>query len=201
MCPPLLFGEIIKINDIRMRATKYESTGAEDLSHEAYRSLSHIHEFSPEQWAESKPSSKEDWMLVGKVYQAAVTLYCIYSLQSLSVLPQSSSLRACCTTYSQLLQVLLTEALSSPRIKRFMLWPLVLLGMAAVNGGTAMRHFVEKQLPEMSRHVGTYVPLTAKGILERFWASGETRWDACFDRPYVFATQIAVDLSRILPLY
>ena len=200
MCPPLLFAEIIKINYLRMRATKHELIEAERLLEEAYGSLSHIHGFSPEQWAESKPSSKGDWMLVGKIYQAAVTLYCIYSLQSLSVLPQTSSLRARCTTHGQLLQILLNEALSSPKIKRFMLWPLVLLGVVAVNGDVAMRHFVERQLLEMSCHVGTHAPLTAKDVLERFWASGETRWDACFDRPYVFATQIAVDLSRMLPL-
>ncbi|KIX09109.1 uncharacterized protein Z518_00187 [Rhinocladiella mackenziei CBS 650.93] len=200
MCPPPLFAEIIKINHLRMRAAKYEPTGTEDHSQEAYEILGRIHGFSPEQWAESKPSSKEDWMLLGNVYQAAVALYGISSLQSLSLLPLTCSLRTHCATHGRFLQVLLNEALSSPRTKRFVLWPLVLLGMEAVNGGAAMRAFVEKQLPQMSRHVGTHVPLTAKGVLERFWASGETRWDACFDRPYVFVAQIAVDLSGILPL-
>lgn len=80
-----------------------------------------------------------------------------------------------------------------------MLWPLVVLGVEAVNGDLEMRSFVEKQLPEMSRQVGTSVPLTAKAVIERFWASGETRWDACFDRPYVFVTQIAVDLQQLIP--
>lgn len=80
-----------------------------------------------------------------------------------------------------------------------MLWPLVMLGMEAVHGGAAMRSFVAKELPELSRHIGTYVPLTAKAVLEKFWASGETRWDACFDRPYAFAAQIAVDLSGVVP--
>lgn len=200
MCPPPLFAEIIKINHFRARASKHEPTGAEDLTQEAYGILSRIHSFSPEQWAESKPSSKEDWMLLGNVYQAAVALYCISSLQSLWVLPLAPSLRALCTTHGQFLQVLLSEALSSPRLNRFLLWPLVVLGMEAVNGGAAIRAFVRKQLPEMSRYIGTYVPLMARDVLERFWASGETRWDACFDRPYVFATQIGVDISRMLPL-
>lgn len=79
----------------------------------------------------------------------------------------------------------------------FMLWPMVLLGVEAVNGGAAMRAFVAEKLAEMSRGVGTHVPLTAKGVLESFWASGETCWDACFDRPYAFTTQIAVDTSRV----
>lgn len=197
MCPPLLFAEIVKVNHLRMRAT--DPNGIEDLSKEAYGILSRVNGFSPEQWAESKPSSKEHWILLGNIYQTTVALYCISSLQSVSVLPLSSLLGARRSTHGQLLHTLLNEALSSPSIKIFMLWPLVVLGVEAVNGGTAMRAFVKEQLAEMSRYIGTYVPLTAKGVLERFWVSGESRWDACFDRPYVFATQIAVDIQRILP--
>ncbi|RHZ67331.1 uncharacterized protein CDV56_107698 [Aspergillus thermomutatus] len=197
MCPKPLFAEVIKINDLRVRASKKESAGLEDLAEGAYGILSRIHIFSSEQWSESKPSSKEEWMTVGNVYRAAVALYCVLSLQSLSVLPLTSLLRASCTTHGQLLQVLLSGALLSPKIKRFLLWPLVVLGVEAVNGGPVMRAFVREQLPEMSRHIGSYVPLTAKGVLEKFWASGETSWDACFDRPYTLATQIAVDLSQL----
>lgn len=199
MCPPALFAEIIQINHLRTRAARQEA-GVEGPSQDAFRILGRIDGFSPEHWAESKPSSEGDWILLGAVYQAAVAIYCIYSLQSLFLLPTTPSLRAHCTTYGRLLQALLNEALSSPRIKRFMLWPLAMLGMEAVTGSAATRAFVEKQLSETSRHVGTYAPLTAKAVLERFWASGETRWDACFDKPYVFAILIAVDLSSVLPL-
>ncbi|KAL1854608.1 hypothetical protein Plec18167_003271 [Paecilomyces lecythidis] len=197
MCPQPLLAEIIRVNHLRKRATKL--TVPEDLSHEAYEILDRIDGFSTERWAESRSSSKEDWILLGNIYRTAVALYCISSLQSVSVLPLSSSLRVRCSTHGQLLHILLNEALSSPRINRFMLWPLVVLGVQAANGDLEMRLFVEKQLPEMSRRVGTSVPLTAKGVIEKFWASGETRWDACFDRPYVFVTQIAVDLQQFIP--
>lgn len=201
MCPPSLFAEIIKINHLRMRAIKYEPNGIEDnLSQAAYRILIRIQEFSPEQWAESKPLSKQDWVLLGDAYRSAMFLYCISSLQSLSILPLNYSLRACCAAQGQHLQELLSPALSSPRTNRFMLWPLVLLGVESVNGGAAMRAFVGKQLSDLSYHLGSCVPLVAKGVLERFWASGETRWDACFDRPYAFSSQIAVDISQIRPL-
>jgi hypothetical protein len=69
-------------------------------------------------------------------------------------------------------------------------------GGAGIPGG--IRDFVAAQLPVLARHGGTYMPLVAKGVLERFWASGETRWDACFDRPYAFVMLIAVDTSRIM---
>ena len=198
MCPLPLFAEIIKINHLRMRAMEHASTEARDISQEGYKILSRIHGFSPEELAQSKPASKEDWILLGSIYQAAVALYCISSLQSLAAFPATSSLRARCAAHGLVLQELLNEALSSPRIKRFMLWPLVVLGVEAVHSDASMRAFVEKQLPEMSRHIGTYVPLMAKSVLESFWASGETHWDACFDRPYAFVTQIAVDVSNIL---
>lgn len=202
MCPPLLLSELIRINHFRMLAASPKPTNStkEDLRLEAYRVLDRIHDFSPEQWADSKRFSKEDWMLLGNIYQAAVSVYCISSLQSLAVLPlTSSALRAHRTSHTQVLQLLLRRALLSPRVKRFMLWPLVVLGVeAAVLGGVAMRDFVKEQLGRMSRHAGTYVPLTAKGVLERFWVSGKTSWDSCFDKPYAFTTQIAVDMSPIL---
>ncbi|RYC56717.1 hypothetical protein CHU98_g9497 [Xylaria longipes] len=197
MCPPTLFAEIIKINHIRMQAAKHEPTMVEDLSQEAHRILSRTCAFSPQQWAASKPSSKQDWVLLGNVYQAAVTLYCISSLQSLSIMPLETSLRTRCATQGKVLQGLLTQTLSSQRTRRFMFWPLVLLGVEAVNCSETIRSFVEEKLSDMSSYIGSRAPLVAKDILGRFWASGETRWDACFDRPYVFISQLAVDISQI----
>lgn len=199
-CPPQLFVEIVKINHVRMRASRYGDTARVDtLSPEAHEILDNVYGFSAELWAKSKPLSTEDWMLIGSVYQAGVALYCIMSLQSLSVLPASVELRAQCATYGQLLKMLLGKGLSSPKTKRFMVWPLVLLGVEAVHGDAVTRAFVAKQLTELSCSIGIYLPLLAKDVLETFWASGETRWDACFARPYVFTSQIAVDTSSLLP--
>ncbi|KAF7561249.1 hypothetical protein G7046_g2875 [Stylonectria norvegica] len=195
MCPPSLFAEIIRINHLRKQATKLADP--RDLAQEAYQILSRINSFSSEQWAEPKPASKEDWTLLGNMHQTAVALYCISSLQSLSVLPLSSSLQNRRTTHGQHLHILLSEAVATPSIRRFVLWALVVLGMEAVDGGAAMRAFVESQLREMSCYLGTYVPLTARAAFLRFWASGKTSWDECFDMPYVFPTQVAVDMERI----
>ncbi|KAK4119657.1 C6 zinc finger domain-containing protein [Parathielavia appendiculata] len=207
MCAPALFAEIIRINHLRMRATMHgeQETGTQELAQEVHVILERIHHFSPEHWADIKPRSREDWALMGRIYQTAVTLYCVSSLQSLSVLPTTPHLSASCAAHARLLHQLLALAVVSPRIKRFTLWPLVVLGVVAAScshmhggGATSARAFVAAQLPVLSRHVGTYVPLTAKSVLDKFWASGETSWDACFDRPYAFFTQLAVDTSRIL---
>lgn len=201
LCPMQLFPEIFKINHMRMRGARPDTFEANALQEVAHEILQRINSFSPQKLAESKHSCQEDWMLVGRAYQAAVALYCILSLQSLSILPQTPTLRRQCAEYADTLQALLKEALASKRLKRFMIWPLVVLGVEAVHGGEAMRTLVAKQLTELSYDAGTYVPLTAKRALEEFWSSGETRWDDCFARPYLFTLQIAVDTSRLMPLY
>ncbi|ROT39998.1 hypothetical protein SODALDRAFT_332150 [Sodiomyces alkalinus F11] len=199
LCPLPLFGEIIRINHLRMQAVTDDAAEVERFETEGFDILERIHGFSPQQWAETKSAATQnsDWVLMGCVYRAAVALYCILSLQSLSVLPSTQTLRDCCTTHAHLLHFLLSEGLSSPRFQRFMVWPLAVLGVEAVHGCAEMRAFVAEQLPLISRHVGIYVPLAAKRVLESFWASGMTSWDACFDKPYVFTTQIAVDTSRL----
>lgn len=198
MCPPTLFAEIIKVNHLRMQAIEGEHAGAEGLSQEARNILDRIHTFSPKEWSDSKPCSREGWRLVGNIYQAAVSLYCILSLQSLSVLPSTSEIRAQCAEHGRLLQMQLESAMSSPATRYSMIWPLVLLGVQAVNHGALMRAFVSEKLPELSYHIGSNVPMVAKAVLERFWASADTRWDTCFDRPYAFVTQIAVDMSQLV---
>ena len=197
MFPAQLLAEVSKINYLRLQAKIKKEFSEKDLSKEAYDTLDCIEAFSPEEPAQSKSSSKEDWIRIGTVYRSATALYCILSLQSVSVFPENSALRVTCVTHGQVLLRHLPESLSSARTKRFMLWPLVLLGVEAVHSCMATRTFVSKQLPELSRSVGTSIPLTAKSVLESFWASGHKRWDACFDRPYPFTMQIVVDVSQV----
>lgn len=204
MCPPQLFTDIIRINNLRMLAAT-SGQRAQHLSLAAFEALDLVAAFSPEQWANSKDSSVEDWTLMGRAYQAAVSLYCIMSLQSLSVLPRSATIRNAHAEHTRQLHTLLAAKgiglLSSPRTRRFMLWPLVVLGVAVagkeLNCSSELRDFVALSLEELSLSLSTRVPLTARGALESFWASNSTRWDDCFNRPYVFTAQIAVDSGHL----
>ncbi|KAJ5151639.1 C6 zinc finger domain-containing protein [Penicillium capsulatum] len=196
MCPTPLFAEIVKINHIRVLSLKQQPTEV-DLLKEGYKALHRVQAFSSEEWAENKPASKKDWLLLADVYQVSTELFCLLSLQSLAILPRSPLMRENCNTHAELLQVLLEQALVALPIKRFLLWPMVVLGVEAAQGGALMRAFVREQLPELSRYIGTYVPLMAQDVLERFWDSGKARWDDCFDKPYAFATQIGLDMSAL----
>ncbi|KAE8868822.1 hypothetical protein PTNB73_03875 [Pyrenophora teres f. teres] len=197
MFPTQLLAEIYEINQTRLTARSKKDSREQHLSSDAYNILGRIEAFSPEESAQSKFSSKEDWIRIGIVYRSATALYCILSLQSVSVFPGNSTMRAICVTHGQILLRHFPETLSSSRTKRFMLWPLVLLGVEAVHGDMATRAFVSKQLSELSRSVGTSIPLTAQSVLETFWASGLKRWDDCFNRSYPFTMQIAVDVSQV----
>lgn len=196
--PTELFTEVTKINYLRMQASKRLPVEADDLVHEATRILTRVQRFSPEKWADSKPSqNREAWVLLGMIRRASIILYCIYSLQSVCVLPDSPFYRDLCELHSQNLHLLLQRAVVMPSLKLFMLWPLLVLGVSAVHGSLEMRGFVRFQLPEISKYTGMLAPLTAKSVLERFWDSGYTTWDQCFDRPYAFIMQPSVERSKI----
>ncbi|EEP80583.1 predicted protein [Uncinocarpus reesii 1704] len=185
LCPPPLFLDIISINHLRFRGShpslvnKFTQSAAEAV-------LKHIDAFSPEQWAAPNTSSLEEWLLLGRIYQSAVILYCISSLQSISVLPSTPELKIIRTVHSDRLSLLLKRALVSERIKKCLMWPLAVSGMEAVNGSLAARDCVLQQLTEMSQDLGSSLPLLAKSMFKRFWASGKTKWDDCFDTPYAF---------------
>ncbi|UNI24696.1 hypothetical protein JDV02_010424 [Purpureocillium takamizusanense] len=195
LCPPLLFAEIIRINHLRWHVARHGKIAS--LSQTAGETFQRIRDFSPEKWAGSKHSTQDIWTLVGNTYQAAAGLYCILSLQSSSVFPKKSTLQSFCASTGRALQRALKGALSHRGINRFMLWPLVTLGVQAKND-IVMRGYVSHELTGLSTSMGTCSPLIAKSVLERFWASGENCWDACFDRPYVFTMQLAVDTRQLI---
>ncbi len=118
-------------------------------------------------------------------------------MQSLSVLVCTTELNVHSEMLATCLQARLKTAVLYPRVKRFMFWPLMVLGVAAAQGDDAMRTFVAGELSHLSFFIGTCVPSAARAVLEKFWSPGEVHWDASFNQAYVFPTQIAVDTSRM----
>ncbi|PLB51393.1 hypothetical protein P170DRAFT_455556 [Aspergillus steynii IBT 23096] len=192
--PAALFREILNINYLRVKALEGASG---DLIQSAFEILARIHSFCVAQWAQSI-STNSDWELLGAIHQDAIAIYCIFSLQSLGVLPWNTQLGDLRTSHAHSLQQGLTAAVSSPCLKRFVGWDLVVLGVAAVKD-TRLQAFLRHQLPCLSYSMGTHVPLLAKGLLEKFWALKSTHktWDQCFDQPYTFAMHMSVDVSGV----
>ncbi|KXJ87058.1 fungal-specific transcription factor domain-domain-containing protein [Microdochium bolleyi] len=280
LCPPHLFAEIANINDIRRRASMTGNTDPSSFQAHvgeprfgASCTLERILAFDVDHWASSKAAGRsaegaalQRWRVVGQAFKAATGLYCVLSLPPLQGAPletpavdvpafQPDDRRD--VLAARLLSTL-AEATHFPCVRRFMLWPLVVLGISAgadsetgsgrclardnneggvprtmlgdygdtssistENGNNnisqsssssadhataAVRVFVSAQLVALSRQIGTFSPLIARDVLEAFWqkntntfSGGMSAWDSCFDKPYVFTSQIAVDTTGVLP--
>lgn len=200
LCPPVLFAEIIRINELRARAASCpggsNSVNLPVLEHTGLEILQRILDFSPQQWTdanrakhhvEGSRSAASLWLLLGKLYQSTVATYCLSSLQSLSVLSPSTYLAGLRVVHKTGLFSGLRRALASPELKMWVMWPLVVAGMVADDDQDA-RHFVSTELTKMAAILGTPIPLLARSTLDRFWRKGCEGWDECFDRPYAFVT-------------
>lgn len=188
---------------------------AADLRRGAREVLERVLAFCPQEWtdsnkdqhAPSSSSSSEDdgrdparlWLLLSRTYQSATALYCIASLRGLGLLPRRSNddeeVEARRVEHRDRLGSSLREALVAPELKLWLMWPLVVAGMNAgageavsddAGGQEELRGYVRRELGKMATGLGTPLPLTARGALDRFWGRGGGGWDECFDRPYAF---------------
>lgn len=192
LCPPPLFLEIIRINALRAQAVHSELPVASSLERAATELVHRLLDFKPQAWANIQTSRYGDggaelWLLLGHVYQSAVTLYAIASLQSLAVLAHSSHLDTTLCKHRDSLVSCLRTAVLAPEIKMWMMWPLVVAGLLA-GRCEDVRGFVKTELTMMARALGTPLPLAARSALERFWARDEMGWDGCFDSAFAFVT-------------
>lgn len=218
MFPAPLFMLVININYLRMHATKCAQSGLPALAVEASAISDSIFAFSPADWVSSvlrsqgelittfkMGSRQRDLLLIGNIYKQSVALYCISSLQSVSVFPpdlETINLRISCGLH---LAAFMQEALlSMQKFEMLVLWPLTVLGAQVPSADTFLRNTIEKYF-SMSLSLGgrQIEPHTLKCILRRFWASGNTLWDECFDQSYMLLGPHSIDgrgfLRRHLP--
>ncbi|KAK3693138.1 fungal-specific transcription factor domain-containing protein [Podospora appendiculata] len=195
-CPSSLLRDILAINNLRSLAASVPD-GPPDMNsdrrvltttsyeEEGLQILARIEAFVPETWARARNSPHADeWILVGRIFQAAAALYCIMSLQALQIFTSAyydvDTARA---LHAHDLHVLLRKAMAILRVRRCMMWPLVVLGVEVARADASVRAFVGQELARSSREQGASLPFVARAVLERFWASGREGWDECFDSP------------------
>ncbi|KAH8719501.1 fungal-specific transcription factor domain-containing protein [Phaeosphaeriaceae sp. PMI808] len=188
LCPPTLFMEIVRINQLRQRASVVLLMGDMDANHvlEAHDILDRIETFSPEDWAQPG-ECYDEWLLIGTVFQASIALYCTMGFQSLTILPSTLEMNQMRSAHGDRLLKSLAIALKSPRLINFLMWPLTVAGVESAYRGQSTQYWVQSQLDVLSRHLGTSSPLKAQAVLRRYWQRQEPGWDECFDKPYVFA--------------
>ncbi|KAJ3552644.1 hypothetical protein NPX13_g11065 [Xylaria arbuscula] len=210
ICPRPLFYDVIRINHLRALAARgvqcsppsssssYSlSTSSSPLSSHLYEDVSvytdaqdlvdQILRFSPETYASSNGNTRtqSNWLLVGRIHQSAILLYCILSLQHVLPLPEPGVVsRTVRTHYSRLL-LDLKEGYKHDRFKNCFFWPLVVAGAAAVRGTAFEQAFIADTIKDCAKDVGSSVPLMVRKMLMSFWGSGKQGWDDCFDQPLI----------------
>ncbi|KAF4878622.1 hypothetical protein CGCSCA1_v002365 [Colletotrichum siamense] len=188
-CPIDLLIHIVHINRLRFLAT-LENTGSSigQIQNEAEDVLDSILDFSPETWSNEMESSAEGFLLMGQIYQSAALLFGISSLQSAGAIPSSKEWVSLKKTHRDRLFALLDETTTSRALKICTTWPMIVAGFEAKGGSPWMRSFILDRLGEDSRQLGIYLPVAAKEVLEKFYASATKHWDECFDSPRALFT-------------
>ncbi|KAF5491120.1 4-hydroxy-2-oxo-heptane-1,7-dioate aldolase [Colletotrichum fructicola] len=188
-CPIDLLIHIVHINRLRFLAT-LENTGSSigPIQNEAEDVLDSILDFSPETWSNEMESSAEGFLLMGQIYQSAALLFGISSLQSAGAIPSSKEWVSLKKTHRDRLFALLDETTTSRALKICTTWPMIVAGFEAKGGSPWMRSFILDRLGEDSRQLGIYLPVAAKEVLEKFYASAAKHWDECFDSPRALFT-------------
>ncbi|CAG7928053.1 unnamed protein product [Penicillium olsonii] len=196
MCPTPLFAEILEINNVRCKISTIDETDDSELHSDAREVLRRIYEFSPTAWIEANENLTNASKLVVETYQSAVALYCMSSLQSMRALPPSPLLTKNRDTEKRILHGLVERLLQGGSYG-YPFWPLLVLGMQAVDGSPSLRAFVRNNMTCISVRAGTYAPLAARDLLEKFWNSGKNGWDDCFDQPHVLTTILTVNRGQL----
>lgn len=187
LCPPVLFLDLLRINELRLKVSTAMMLCEinEDHTLQAHDLLARIEAFVPEDWAQPQ-TYYDEWVLIGIMYQAAVAVHCTMAFQSLTVLPNTLEMNSMRSIHGDHLLSSLRKGLKSPRLTRFILWPLVVAGVEAAYRGEGTRNFIESALTDLAGTLGSSSPLKARAVLRRYWQKEEPGWDECFDRPYVF---------------
>ncbi|KAI1812814.1 fungal-specific transcription factor domain-containing protein [Poronia punctata] len=204
ICPPALLFEVVEVNRLRAASHLYPNnynhqsqsqsqsqSQFDDLEAQAQETLSRILSFSPEALANlhgKNERTRAHWLLIGRVHQSAITLYCILSLQDVGLLPDNTAgFKSIVAVHYDRLLINLREGLRHDNFRNCLLWPLVVAGVGAGTNGSAFeRDFVAGELAAAVKEMGTAAPMLAREVLKRFWSEGKMRWDECFDQPYLF---------------
>ncbi|EFQ34907.1 hypothetical protein CGRA01v4_04170 [Colletotrichum graminicola] len=183
--PMPLFMDVIRINHLRLQT----STGLmskETARVAAYETINRIESFDPEACGGFYENKELDNM-VEFMFQSAVAIFCISSMQSLGILPSTHHLAVVRTAHSNRLYSLLQKAEKHEVLKKSIQWPLIVAGVEA-GARVDKRRFVGEVFVGQGKDMGSPLSLYAKGVMRRFWDKDDTNWDTCFDQPYALVS-------------
>ncbi|KAL7941555.1 hypothetical protein V8C42DRAFT_178062 [Trichoderma barbatum] len=183
-CPAPLFREIFLINRLRLEAAVSDGFTEPSLC----EILDRIDMYSVQIVTESIDEKvASDLLFVSLLFKSAVAVFAALTLPCTS---QCSSPRSCAELQkvhrANLFHLLDTTSEFLPLLDHI-LWPVVVAGTAAATGTVENQMLVEMYLLN-----GVRDPFTggctgaALATMRRFWTSGKTEWDECFDQPHAW---------------
>lgn len=185
LCPVTLFIDIIRINCLRQEVALSSFADQHQHTLNAQSILARIEGFIPRDWAQAG-ENQDDWQLIGSIYQSAIALYCTMSLQALAALPASIEMDIMRTSHAKHLLEYMKAATRLKQLKKIAMFPLCVLGVeVGYHDQQSTRLWIERQLEEHARLLGTSSPLKARAVLRRYWQRKRPGWNECFDEPYV----------------
>lgn len=186
------------ITEVRVHTT-FQTMKTSAMQHRMQHLFHKINIFDPSLWAEELEFYSGDITpAIGQIFQIATRLYGILSLPVSIIAPplvatcpsvaSTTSLGSVCdglriSQRSELLERLRHAWPSIPDTDN-LAWPLLVAGVALVDGPVEDQEFVARCLDEMWRDpLGDIAPLLGLEKLRRFWRSGNRGWEDCFDEP------------------
>ncbi|KAK5988068.1 Phomenoic acid biosynthesis cluster-specific transcriptional regulator-like protein [Cladobotryum mycophilum] len=180
-CPPALFLDIIRISRLRLELATNDSSCSDGEPSSFCHLLGSIDSYSMHTMLMCWPRTDDLFFTIAQIFRSAVAVYgnltvpCIYSACDCQKLREF---------HRDNLFHLIRTVVNYPVHAVSIFWPLVVAGVAARTGderGLIGEHILSIVHGIYNHGTG---PIVALAVLRKFWESGKTEWDECFDRPY-----------------
>ncbi|KAJ4163768.1 hypothetical protein LMH87_005476 [Akanthomyces muscarius] len=193
-CPTDLFLELVHITRLRVLVANGSILPAHTQTI-ADTIFARIDGFDPNRWTERSYKLPDSPVIasIAHTYKAAVLLYGIMTLPVSTFAPWSASRggNGVSHSYRHLLTAHRNELLAHARKAWTLLrsqsalcWPLIVAGVALVNGPPEDQAFVASSIRTIWLHPNAYCgPIVCLDKIQALWRSGKTGWEDCFDEP------------------
>lgn len=183
-CPAPLFKEMFLINRLRLEA----AVSGGDSKPSLCDILERIDAYPIQIMTDSMdPRKAKDLHLVSLLFKSAVA---VFGSMTLPCTSECSSHTPCAelekTHREHLLHLLDTSSEFMPLLDHI-LWPVIVAGAAVATESVEKRMLVEMYWLNSVRdpYTGGCTRI-ALATIRKFWASGKTKWDECFDEPHAW---------------
>ncbi|TQV96049.1 DUF300 domain-containing protein [Cordyceps javanica] len=203
-CPQDLYPLFVHITRLRVAVAYNRQPPRNSLALQVQDIFNATWHFDPDEWAESDSwkGELEVGCVMGRVFPVAIRLYGILTLPRFAIvawavssadkrvaymaLPGESIFDSLRVRHKREILALIRRHWDILQYKTSLVWPLLVAGVAAVDGPAEDRKYIEECLQAIvSMPITACSFITVIDKLRAFWASGKSEWEDCWDEPTV----------------